>query len=92
MDDIRYYIGDEEDLKGLSFFEVELMTYTFKWEAEEAFEEYIDDAYGTIFVGDLEYTASDVIKNCDPIAWRCMMADGITEVDMGKYDDTGDED
>lgn len=92
MSDIRYYIGDEEALEGLSFFEVESMTYTFDWEAEDAFAEHIDEVFDMVSIGNLEYTASKVIRNCDPTAWRCMLSEGIVEVNMDDYDDTGSED
>jgi hypothetical protein len=30
---------------------------------------------GSFFIGDLEFLPSDILKNCDPIAYRCGLAD-----------------
>lgn len=35
----------------------------------------LDDEYGDVNVGGLTFSTSDVIENCDPVAWRCGKAD-----------------
>ena len=90
--EIRYYVGDDSDLEGLDYFDVEASTYTFDWEAEEAATELYDDAYPPVEVGGLTFDASRIVSELDPIAWRCFLADMITEIDMSDYDNTGSED
>lgn len=90
--EIRYYVGDESDLDCMDYFEVEASTYTFEGEAEEAVAESLDDIYGTVTIAGMEYTTSEALKSVDPIAWRCLLADMISEIDMSDYDDTGSED
>lgn len=40
------------------------------YEIEEQYKEMLDDAYGIIKIGYGEYYASDVLRECDPIAYR----------------------
>lgn len=40
------------------------------YEIEEAYKEMLDDAYGIIKIGYVEFWASAVLKECDPIAYR----------------------
>ena len=37
---------------------------------EERFDEMLDDLYEPITIGFGKYYASDILKNCDPIAYR----------------------
>lgn len=90
--EIRYYVGDATDLSHWDYFEVEAVTYTFEWEAEEAAAELYDDVYPPVEVGELTFNASRVVSKLDPTAWRCFLADTISEIDMSDYDDTGSED
>ena len=90
--EIRYYVGDASDLDDLSYFEVEAASYTFDWEAEEAAAELYDDVYPAVEFGGLTFYASRIVSELDPTAWRCFLADMITEIDMSDYDDTGSED
>ena len=90
--EIRYYVGDTSDLEGLDYFEMEASTYTFDWEAEEAATELYDDVYPPVEVGGLTFDASRIVSELDPTAWRCFLADTITEIDMSDYDNTGSED
>ena len=90
--EIRYYVGDTSDLEDLDYFEMEASTYTFDWEAEEAATELYDDVYPPVEVGGLTFDASRIVSELDPTAWRCFLADTITEIDMSDYDNTGSED
>lgn len=40
------------------------------YEIEEQYKEMLDDAYGIIKIGYSEFYASDVLRECDPIAYR----------------------
>lgn len=33
------------------------------------------DSEGSVTVAGMEYMPSDIIKECDPVAWRCMLSD-----------------
>ena len=88
----RYYVGDASDLNDLNYFEVEAATFTFDWEAEEAATELYDEDLSPVEVGGLTFDASRIVSELDPIAWRCFLADMISEIDMSDYDDTGSED
>ena len=90
--EIRYYVGDAPDFEDMDYYEVEASTFTFEWEAEEAATELFDDLYAPAEVGELTFDASRIVSELDPTAWRCFLADTITEVDMSDYDNTGSED
>ena len=42
---------------------------------EDQFNEWLDEIYGTINIGGLEYSTSEALKAVDPIAYRVMMSD-----------------
>jgi hypothetical protein len=42
---------------------------------EDQFNEWLDEIYGTINIGGLEYSTSQALKAVDPIAYRVMMSD-----------------
>jgi hypothetical protein len=50
---------------------------------EEQFDEMLDDVYEPITIGFGKYYASDILKNCDPIAYRI----GVSE-----FEDSLEED
>ena len=52
---------------------------------EERYNEWLDEVYEPIVFGYLTFYPSDIIKNCDPIAYRCGMADFEDIVE--KYND-----
>jgi len=35
------------------------------------YDEFLDDTYGDIKLGELTYSASRVLETCDPVAYRC---------------------
>lgn len=51
--------------------------------AHEIFDEYLDEVLGEISVGTLTYTASRVLKEVDPIAYRCEFSDWSADKDNG---------
>ena len=58
------------------------MKFKFWSEAEEWFNEFLDECYGEISVCGYEYPASQVLRRVDPVAYRtslldCLNAEGI---------------
>lgn len=48
------------------------------WEdAREAFEELLDDVYGDVILGGLPYSHGRVLREVDPIAYRCGLLDWL---------------
>jgi hypothetical protein len=45
------------------------------WELEEMFDEMLDECHTPYMIADMTYTASEILKNCDPIAYRVGLAD-----------------
>lgn len=66
---------------------------------EQAYIEMLDEVYGTVKIAGLEYDTSQALKDIDPVAFRCGLADYISsrigedlwEVD-GEYTDEDPED
>jgi hypothetical protein len=46
---------------------------------EEAYEELLDECYPEVKIGDLTYSAGYVVKNVDPVAFRCGVADMLSD-------------
>jgi hypothetical protein len=44
-------------------------------EALDLFDQSIDDTYPTVSIAGLEWDASRVLRECDPIAYRCYSLD-----------------
>ena len=40
-------------------------------EFEEMYEQMLDDCYEEIKIGSLTFSPSQILKECDPIAYRC---------------------
>lgn len=50
-----------------------------EYEAEDRFNDFLDDLYPTCNVACYEYTTSETLKNVDPTAYRCGLADYLSE-------------
>ncbi len=48
-------------------------------DGEEAFEEMLNECYGTVKVGFAEWDAGHVLKELDPTAFRCGLSDYLAE-------------
>ena len=44
-------------------------------EAEKAFKDMLDEIYPVYVIGDLSFNPSDILKDCDPIAYLCGLVD-----------------
>jgi hypothetical protein len=63
------------------------MLYTEK-EIEEQFDEFLDDAYPVVTIGSSTFYPSQILKECDPIAYRI----GVSEYEDILAEDMLDED
>jgi hypothetical protein len=49
--------------------------YMTEQEVEKRFDEFLDENYPEYKIGELSFTASEILKNCDPIAYREALLD-----------------
>ena len=85
MNETRYYFGDPSDLDGLTQAEVIDLTEADYSDCEDRFEELITEVYGTVSIGELTWDAGRVLRELDPIAFRCGVADLTCEIDLDDY-------
>ena len=50
-------------------------------ERNEAFDEMLDEISEPYKIGDLTFSASDILHKCDPIAYRCAVSDWDSELE-----------
>lgn len=76
------------------------MQYISEQDAAERYDEFLDEI-GDVKIGELSYSASRVLKEVDPTAYRCGMADWLdseelttdeSEADTDTDDDDDDDD
>jgi len=48
-------------------------------DVEEQFEELLNETCGTVKIGTLEYESGYVLRNIDPVAFRCGVSDMLTD-------------
>ena len=58
---------------------------------EELFNEMLDDCYETVTICNIEFFPSDVLKSCDPIAYRCGLNDYFGDVDIKNFSEYHDK-
>jgi hypothetical protein len=46
-------------------------------QARDDYDAYLNDCYGVVTIGYSEFYPADILKNCDPIAYRCGFADYV---------------
>lgn len=59
-------------------------------DAAEYVADMIDELYGAVEIAGMTFDPWQILRNCDPIAWDCILADEIEEVE-DEEDDEGDE-
>ena len=93
MSETRYYFGDPGDLDGLTREEVIDLTDADYADCEDRYEELITEVYDTVSIGELTWEAGAVLREMDPIAFRCEVTDETAEVDLNDYpsDDEGED-
>ena len=60
------------------------------YDVEQAFNEMLDDRYEIVFVGSMLFSPSEVLFNCDPVAYRTELMDwldseGIDTDELGGF-------
>ena len=61
---------------------------------EAEYDEFLDEIEGSVTVAGMEFYASDILKSCDPIAYRCGKVDYEASFDLDnleEYNDLKDE-
>lgn len=48
-----------------------------EWEAEERYEEFLNEAYGYVTIAGLEYATGTALKRLDHTAFRCGMLEWL---------------
>lgn len=56
-------------------------------EAEDAYDEMLDDCYEPFRIGSMEYSPSLVLREVDPIAYRCGLNDFTSEEPKDRWSD-----
>lgn len=55
----------------------------FEYEASESdFNDFLDGCCESVTIADMVFYASDILKSCDPIAYRCMKSDYESNYDV----------
>ena len=55
----------------------------FEYEASESdFNDFLDDCYESVTIAGMVFYASDVLKSCDPVAYRCAKSDYESNYDV----------
>ena len=49
---------------------------------EEQFDDFLDDVEQSVNIYGIEFYPSDILKNCDPVAYRCAKADYEANFDV----------
>ena len=84
IDDIKNQINDKQ--KEIDHFEYSC--------TESEYDEFLDEIEGSVTVAGMEFYASDILKSCDPIAYRCGKADFESNYDLDnceEYSELKDE-
>lgn len=42
---------------------------------EYRFHDFLDEVYPSVVIAGIEFLPSDILQSCDPIAYRCALAD-----------------
>jgi hypothetical protein len=61
------------------------------FESEESFEEYLNDCYEPVSICGMTMDQGTILKECDPIAFRCAMNDSQEYTDIYVCPICGDE-
>ena len=84
IDHIKNQINDKQ--KEIDHFEYSC--------TESEYDEFLDEIEGSVTVAGMEFYASDILKSCDPIAYRCGKADFESNYDLDnceEYSELKDE-
>ena len=60
----------------------------FEYEISESdFDSYLDDSEETVTICGIEFYPSDILKSCDPIAYRCAKSDYESNYDLDNVEE-----
>lgn len=76
-------ISDEKILEWLEENGKDVYTYS---ELEDLYEETLDEVYDDVKIGELTFSAGDIVRNLDPIAFRCGVSDWLSQ----EFEEIGD--
>lgn len=67
-------IDNVESFQGFSLTNGEIDLY------DDEYAAWIDDIYDSVEVAGQRFNASTILRECDPVAWRCGMGDRESEI------------
>ena len=81
---------DIEDKRGeIAIAQSNIETFEFSC-TEEQFNDFLDDIEQSITIFGMEFYPSDILKNCDPIAYRCAKSDYEANFDLDDVEEYAD--
>src|SRR5699024_11466931 len=73
------------DLKGTIMYD----EYGEEFEPETRFDEMLDETYEAVHIGELTFDPSDILKSCDPVAYRVYLSDYESDmIESGEWSET----
>ena len=91
---IRHLERDIEDKQG-EICSAQVNIENFEYEASESeFDEFLDEVDSSVVIYGMEFFPSDILKSCDPVAYRCAKNDYESDYDLDnceEYSDLKDE-
>ena len=91
---IRHLERDIEDKQGeICTAQSNIETFEYSCTDDE-YDEFLDEIEGSIGVAGMEFLPSDILKSCDPVAYRCAKNDFESNYDLDnceEYNDLKDE-
>ena len=84
IDNVKNQINDKQ--KEIDHFEYSC--------TESEYDDFLDEVEGSVTVAGMEFYASDILKSCDPVAYRCGKNDYESNFDLDdceEYNDLKDE-
>lgn len=67
------------------------MRYVEEKEAQDKYDDILDEVYGEFKIGSIVFLASEVLKELDPIAYRCGFVDYCDEENITTTEEEADD-
>lgn len=64
-----------------------MLDFEIALQLETIYDELLDDCYPVYKIGDLTFYPSQILKECDPIAYRCGLSDFESTLEENEEDD-----
>lgn len=68
----KFYLNDEEVKEEVFYSKLEDTVNNY---CQDSYDDFLDECYGDFEIGYSRLNASDILKNCDPVAYRCGLSD-----------------